>query len=105
MIDQEMDSPIPERLDRLERLARPADIEQALAAIVATTRREWMSAQPSAQAPDDTTVKRARFAHPLIRFALDAKRSTAWRLRVGRQAWIQSVVQFAELDRTPEGTS
>ncbi len=102
MIDQEMDLPVPKRGGRL---ARPADIEQALAAIVATTRREWMSREPASPVPDETVVKRARFAHPLIRFALDAKRSTTWRARIGRQAWIQSVVQLAESDRTSEGTS
>jgi hypothetical protein len=102
MTDRETDLPAPERLGRP---ARPADIEKALAAIVATTRREWMSQEPAPPAPDDTVVKRARLAHPLVRFALDAKRSTVWRARIGRQAWIRSVVQFAELERTPESSS
>ena len=104
MIDQEMNLPAPGSLEPSDRLVRTADIGQALAAVLATTRREWMSPRPESPAPDEAAVNRVRFAHPLIRFALDAKRSNSWRARIGRQAWIQSVVQLAELDRTPEGT-
>lgn len=104
MIDQEMGVPVPVRLDRPQRPARPADMAQALAAIIVITRREWMSRCAASPAPDDAVVKRGRFAHPLIRFALDEKRSTAWRARIGRQTSMQNVVPLAELDQTPEVT-
>ena len=104
MIDQEMEAPVPMRLDRPHRLARPADMMQALAVIIVITRREWMSPCAASPAPDDAVVKRARFAHPLIRFALDAKRSTTWRARIGRQTSIQGVVSLAKLEQTPGGT-
>jgi hypothetical protein len=104
MIDQEMDWPASERLARLDQLTRRVDMAQALAAIIATTRRDWMSPVTASSAPDGTAVSRGRLAHPLIRFALDAKRGSVWRARIGRQRWIQSVVQLAQLDRTPEGS-
>jgi hypothetical protein len=103
MIDQEMDLPVPERLDRLDRMARPAEIGQTIVAIIAITRREWMSQERESPAPDETGVNRTRFAHPLVRFALDAKRSSSWRARADRQARIQSVERFADLERTPRG--
>lgn len=102
MIDQEMDIPAPERLARLDPSARP-DMAQALAAIIATTRCEWTSAGTASPAADAPAVNHDRLAHPLIRFALDAKRIGTWRARIGRQRWIQSVVQLAQLERTPEG--
>ena len=74
MIDQEMDLPVAERLDRM---GRPADIGQTVAAIIAITRREWMGQGQASPAPDETAVNRPRFAHPLFRFALDAKRSSS----------------------------
>ena len=66
MIDQEMDLPVAERLDRLDRMARPADIGQTIAAIIAITRREWMSQGHASPAPDETAPNRTRFAHPLF---------------------------------------
>jgi hypothetical protein len=73
MIDQEIDLSVAERM---ERRSRPADIEQAAAAIIATTRREWMSQGHASPAPDESALNCARFTHPLLRFALDAKRSS-----------------------------
>jgi len=105
MQDQELDASTRERLTCVEQSARRADIGKAADAIIEATRRAWAS--PPLEAPEASTgsVIHVRFAHPLIRFALDAKRSNSWRARIGRQAWIQSVVRLAELDRTPEGTS
>lgn len=105
MRDQESHAPVRGQLTCFERRARPADMGLALDAIIATTRRQWASPLPAVPAAAKGSVIRVRFAHPLIRFALDAKRSSSWRARIGRQAWIQSVVELAELDRTPEGTS
>jgi hypothetical protein len=102
MIEQKMNLPVPTRTDRTA--PQNDDVGQAIAAIIAITRREWMSPEPGSPANDETVSNRARSAHPLIRFALDAKRRSSWRARIGRQGWIQSVVQFAELDRTPRGT-
>jgi len=105
MIDQEMDLPVAKRLERSERLDRmalPADIGQAAAAIIAITRHEWMSQGHVSPAPDDTTVNRTHFAHPLLRFALDAKRSSAWRARASRQGRTQSAERFPDLNRTLE---
>lgn len=95
--------PVAERLDRAHRMARPTGVGQTIAAIIATTRREWMSQGRASPAPDEAGVDRARFAHPLIRIALDATRSSSWRARADRQERIQSVDRFADLDRTPSG--
>lgn len=105
MIDQQMDAAVPGRLDPLSRPARPVDMEQAVAAIVAITRREWMSPRSVKADGDDATVNRPRSAHPLTRFSLDAERHIAWRARIGREAWVRNVVQFAKLKRTPQGAS
>jgi hypothetical protein len=105
MLDQELDAPVRGRLTRLERRAQPADFGRALAALIATTRREWASPLPDAPPAAKCSVTHLRFAHPLIRFALDARRGNSWRARIGRLAWIQSVVEPAEMDQTPEGTS
>lgn len=101
MFDQETNAPA--RLLRPDRGAQSADIAQAIAAILATTRREWTSQDTESCRPD-AAGGRQRIAHPLIRFALDAQRSNAWRARIGRRAWIRSVAKLAGLDRTPEGT-
>jgi len=95
MIDQEMDLPVAGRVARL------TDVGQTIAAIIATTRREWMSQGRASPAPDESAADRARLAHPLIRFALDAKRSSSWRARADRQERIQSVERFADQDCTP----
>ena len=70
MIDQNMHFLVAGRMDPLN------DIGQNLAAIIATTRREWMSQGHASPAPDESALKCARFTHPLLRFALDAKRSS-----------------------------
>jgi len=46
MIVEEMNLPFANRSDGFDRMARPADIEQTIATIIATTRREWMSQAP-----------------------------------------------------------
>ncbi len=104
MIDQDMEWPAPERLARSDQLMRRVDMAQALAAIIATPRLDWSSPGTAPAGADALVVNRGRFAHPLIRFALDSKRRATWRARIGRQRWIQSVVQLAQLDRTPEGS-
>lgn len=95
MIDQEMNSPVRDR-----NAPRNDAIGQALAGIVAITRREWMAQGRAPAAPDEVAADRARQAHPLIRFALDAKRSSAWRARAERQGWLRSVDQLESSDRT-----
>lgn len=100
MIDQETDIRVADRIDRLERMAQPADVGQVIAAIIATTRREWMSPGRGSPATDEAAVNRAGSAHPLIRFALDAKRISIWRARADRQGLPQSVEPSAIADRT-----
>lgn len=95
MIDQEMNLPVRDRT-----APRSDGIGQAIAAIVAITRREWMAQGLAPAAPDEVAADRARYAHPLIRFALDAKRSSAWRARAERQGWLRSVDQLESSDRT-----
>jgi hypothetical protein len=94
MIDQETNLPIPDRTP-----AQSDGIGQAIAAIIAITRREWLSQGPASAAPDAVATDRARIAHPLVRFALDAKRTGAWRARAERQAWLQSAERFENTDR------
>lgn len=65
MIDQEVDIQVADRIVRLERIVRPADDGRIIAAIIATTRREWMSPASAAPAAEEAEVNRARFAHPL----------------------------------------
>jgi hypothetical protein len=91
MIDQELNFPV-----RGPTAPRNNGIGQAIAAIIAITRREWMA---QGLAPDEVAADRARYAHPLIRFALDAKRSSAWRVRAERQGWLQSVERLESSDR------
>lgn len=74
MTDRKTDASFPGCLDPLSRTARTVDMERAIAAIVATTRREWMSPRPASHAAEASAAKRARLAHPLIRYSLDAKR-------------------------------
>jgi hypothetical protein len=81
MIDQEMEWPIAGRLGPAERKAQLTDVGLTIAAIIAITRREWMLHGRVSPALDEAAVDRPRFAHPLIRFALDAKRGNAWRAR------------------------
>lgn len=90
-------------LERLSRTAQSADIREALAAVLATTRREWMSQLPASPAADELVVKRSRVAHPSIMYSPDAKRGAAWSARNGRQERIDRLVRFAEPDNTPEG--
>ena len=52
MIDQKMDYPVTDRTDRMDRIARPVDIGQSMAAIIAITRREWMAHARAPIAPD-----------------------------------------------------
>ena len=94
MIDQEMRLPVWDR-------AAPHNdgIGQAIAAIIAITRREWMARGFAPAASDEAAADRARYAHPLIRFALDGKRSSAWRARAERQGWLQSVERLESSDR------
>ena len=97
MIDQETDFAVAGRTARL------ADAGQIIAAIIATTRREWMSQGRASPAPEECAENCTRFAHPLIRLALDAKHSSSWRARAERQERIKSVELFAHLDCTPRG--
>lgn len=90
---------------RQERPEKQTGMRLALAAMVATTRREWSSPLTADSGAGDAMIMQARSAHPLTRFSLDAKRHIAWRERIGRQEWVQSVVQFAKLNRTPERAS
>ena len=98
MIEQKMNLPVPTGADRTA--AQSDDVGQAIAAIIAITRREWMSPGRGAPATDETVANHARSAHPLIRFALDAKRISMWRARADRQELPQSVDRFANPDWT-----
>jgi hypothetical protein len=100
MIDQQTDIRVADRIDWLKRMAQPADVRQVITAIIATTRREWMSPSRGSPATDEAAGNRAGSAHPLIRFALDAKRVSVWRARADRQGLPQSVEPFAISDRT-----
>ena len=95
MIDQELNWPARDRT-----APRNDAIGQAIAAIVAITRREWMAQGLAPVTPDEAAADRARYAHPLIRFALDAKRSSAWRARAERQGWLRNVEQLESSERT-----
>ena len=81
MIDQEMECPVAGRLGTVECTARPIDAGSTITAIIAITRREWMPQGNAPPAIGEAAVNGPRFAHPLIRFALDARRSNAWRAR------------------------
>ena len=95
MIDQEMNWPVRDRT-----APQNDGIGQAIAAIIAITRREWMAQGLAPAAPDEVAADRARYAHPLITFALDAKRSSAWRARAERQGWLRSVDRLDRSDCT-----
>jgi hypothetical protein len=104
MIDQEMDFPVA---DRVHRVGRPTDARQTIAAIIATTRREWLSQKRASPAATEVALDRPRLAHPLVRYAFDSKRSSSWRARADRQGRIQTVERLADPDcalegRTPE---
>lgn len=81
MIEQEVEWQLACRPDPVEPKARLTDIELAIEAIIEITRREWMSQGSAFPTIGEAAADRPRFAHPLIRFALDAKRSNAWRAR------------------------
>ncbi len=91
MIDQEMNWPVRDRA-----VPHNDGIGKAIASIIAVTRREWMAQAP---APDDGAADRARYVHPLIWFALDAKRSSGWRARAERQGWLLGADQLGSFDR------
>jgi hypothetical protein len=46
----EMNLPDANRSDGFDPMARPADIGQAIAAVIAITRREWMAQEPASPA-------------------------------------------------------
>jgi hypothetical protein len=94
MIDQEMHLPV-----RDWTAPHNDGIGKAIAVIIAITRREWMAQGLAPAARDEAAADRARYAHPLITFALDAKRSNAWRARAERQGWLRSVERLESSDR------
>ena len=51
MIEQEMILPLANGSHGLERMARPADMGQVIATIIAITKREWMSQEQTALRP------------------------------------------------------
>ncbi len=53
MIDQEMNLPLANGSNGLNRMARPADIGQTIAAIIAITHREWLSQEQASPALDE----------------------------------------------------
>jgi hypothetical protein len=92
-------------LERLSAAAQSADIREALAAVLETTRREWMLPLTAISAADEPVVKRSRIARPSIRYSRDATRGSAWSARIGGQERVDNIVRFAESDNTPEGAS
>jgi len=95
MIDQDI------RFPAVGRQEQKADIERIIAAIIATTRREWLSRGCEPLAQDRSDGNWNRLAHPMIRFAFDPKRINLWRARVDRQAPLPSARQLARLDGAP----
>jgi len=91
MIEQKTSLPFRRRATQ-----QKDDIARAIAAIIVITRREWLSPVSGPPVSGDAAVDRARIAHPLARFALDAKRAGAWRARAARQGWLQSVERIAD---------
>lgn len=69
MIEQETDWPLADRMKRL------TDMEQTLAAVIATTRRDWLPQERAFPSPDETVVNRVRCEHTLSGLALNAKRN------------------------------
>jgi hypothetical protein len=98
MIEEKMNLPVLTRTDRTA--PQNDDVGQAIAAIIAITRREWMSPGCGSPATDETVANHARSAHPLIRFALDAKRISTWRARADRHELPQSLERFTHPDWT-----
>ncbi len=70
MIEQKTQFPIAGQADRA---GRPADARQAVAAIIAVTRREWLAQGRAAHASAEAAARRPRPAQPSIRFAPGAK--------------------------------
>ena len=68
MIDQVMDLPLADRMDRL------TDMGQTLAAIIAMTRRDWLPQEHAFPSPDETAFNSARCEHPLSKPALNPQR-------------------------------
>lgn len=54
MIDQEMNLPVANRSDGLNRTSRLADIGQIVAAIIAITKSEWMLQAQASPALNET---------------------------------------------------
>ncbi len=81
MKDQVMEWQIAGWPGPAEPRAQRTDVGLNIAAIIAITRREWMSQGGVPPARGEAAADRPRLAHPLIRFALDAKRSNGWRAR------------------------
>lgn len=46
MIVEEMNLPVANRSDGFDRMARPADIGQTMATIIAITKKAWMPQEP-----------------------------------------------------------
>lgn len=51
MINQERNLPVANGSDGLDRMARPSDLVQTIAAIIAMTKREWMLQEQAALTP------------------------------------------------------
>ena len=100
MIDQRRDVPVAERLDRM---TRASDMGQAIAAVTAVTRREWMSRGHASAALDESAVNCSPFVHPLLRIASDAKCNASSGMRVDQERRMQSVERSAGPDLTPGG--
>ena len=96
MIEQETSLPVPQAT-----ASQNDGVAQAIAAIIVITRREWLAPASGPAVYGDVAVNSARIAHPVIRFALDAKRTSAWRARAARQGWLQSAEPIAD----PESAS
>jgi len=92
-------------LERLSRMAQPADMQEALSAVLATTRREWKLPLSASAAADKLVVKHSRVVRPSIRYFPDAKRGAAWRTRTGRQEQVESLARFAGADNSTDGAA
>ena len=73
MIDQNIQFLASGRVDQ------NADVMRIIAEVISTTRRAWLSQGCEPKALDGNDGKRNRLSHPVIRFALDPKRISAWR--------------------------
>ena len=66
----------PQRdLPRVDRMERPIDMAEALAAVIAITRRDWLAQDHACAAPGDTVIDRARYGHPLSGLDLRPQRA------------------------------